>query len=188
VTSSLALGVAVALACLACAAAVLLLRRVRVHARVKATASTEGPWSAAAGGAVGPIAFTAGISPGGAQWMAHLFGRRIARGTRVPSTRRPPVSASRAWSFATSLFRDVRFDRVDAVVRGTAGDPATSARVMGLLTAASAAFAPRANITTDVDWLAEAAFVDVDCDLVASFVPLRLGWDLARTTWMRRSA
>ncbi|HEY1690905.1 MAG TPA: hypothetical protein VGG39_02010 [Polyangiaceae bacterium] len=183
----LALGAAVGLACLV-ACAVLLLRRVRVHARVKAKASAEGTWSAAAGGAVGPIAFTAGASPGGTQWMAHVFGRRIARGTRVPKARRPPVSASRAWSLATSLFREVRFDRLDAIVHGTAGDPATNAQVMGLLTAASATFAPRANITTDVDWLADGPFVDVDCDLEASFVPLRLGWDLARTTWMRRSA
>jgi hypothetical protein len=81
----------------------------------------------------------------------------------------------------------VRFDRFDATVHGAAGDPATSARVMGLLTAAGAAFAPRATIATHVDWLADAPFVDVDCDLEASFVPLLFGWDVARATLSRRS-
>ena len=181
--------VAALLAALACAT--LLALRVRVHARVKAMASAEGAWSAAAGGAVGPVAFTAGFSPGGAQWMAHVLGRRVARGARMPGLRRrgrAAVSTRDAWGIAKALLRRVRFDRLDALVHGAAGDPATSARVVGLLTAASAAFAPRANITTDVDWMADAAFVDVDCDLEASFVPLLLGWDLARATWMRRSA
>ena len=52
---------------------------------------------------------------------------------------------------------------------------------MGLLAAASAVLAPRANIASDVDWLADAPYVDVDCDLEASFVPLLLGWDVARS-------
>jgi hypothetical protein len=186
---SLSAVAAVALAC-----AVLLVVRVRVRARGKATASIEGDWSAAAGGAVGPVAFTAGFSPRGAQWMAHLLGRRVARGAGVPRRVRARVGErvrrpSRAgWGVARALLRRVRFDRLDAVVRGTAGDPATNAHVMGLVSAASATLAPWANVTTDVDWMADSAFVDVDFDLEASFVPLLLGWDLARATWMQRSA
>src|ERR1019366_10643222 len=76
--------------------------------------------------------------------------------------------------------RRVRFDRVDARVHGAAGDPATSAQLMGFIAAAGAVLAPRANIASDVDWLADAPFVDVDCDLEASFVPVALGWDVMR--------
>lgn len=187
----MAVVIAIAAAvCLACFA--MLVVRVRVRARIKAMAAAEGQWTAAAGGAVGPVAFTAGLSPGGARWTAHLFGRQLARGERVPR-----VGAARGWSrrvspwlavdTATAVLRRVRFDRVDALVHGAADDPATSARVMGLLSAASAAFAPGANIASQVDWLADSPFVDVDCDLEASFVPLLLGWDLARGAWMRRS-
>jgi hypothetical protein len=174
----------------------LLARRVKVRAQVKAKADVGGAWSAAAGGAVGPIAFTAGISPGGAAWTAHLLGRTVARGTRVPggdavrrvgARVRRRTTAARALGVARTVLRRVRFDRFDALVRGTAGDPATSARIMGLLTAASAAFAPRARIASDVDWLADAPFVDVDCDLEASFVPLLLGWDVARATLSHRT-
>ncbi|MGH7295604.1 MAG: hypothetical protein ACRELB_11750, partial [Polyangiaceae bacterium] len=96
-------------------------------------------------------------------------------------------SAALALDTAAALLRRVRFDRVDALVQGAADDPATSARVMGLLSAASAALAPGANIESRVDWLSDSPFVDVDCDLEASFVPLLLGWDLARGAWMRRS-
>jgi hypothetical protein len=185
---------AVALAMVLAALAVLLVRRVRVHAQVKAMVDAEGAWRAAAGGAVGPIAFTAGVSPSGTAWTAHALGRTLARGTRVPQrasaragAARRRLGAARIFALGRTVLRSVRFDRFDATVHGAAGDPATSARVMGLLTAASAAFAPRATIATHVDWLADAPFVDVDCDLEASFVPLLFGWDVARVTFSRRS-
>jgi hypothetical protein len=173
----------------------LLVRPVKVHAQVKAKAGAEGAWSAAAGGAVGPLAFTAGISPRGSAWTAHLLGRAIARGTRIPggdAARRAGArvrrsAATRALGVARTVLRRVRFERFDALVRGTAGDPATTARVLGLLTAASAALAPRARIASDVDWLGDSPFVDVDCDLEASFVPLLLGWDVARATLSHRT-
>lgn len=185
---------AVVLAALLAALSVLLVRRVRVHAQVKAMVDPAGDWRAAAGGAVGPIAFTAGVSPSGAAWTAHALGRTLARGTRVPRHARAGASAAgkrlgaaRAFALGRAALRSVRFDRFDATVHGAAGDPATSARVMGLLTAASAAFAPRATIATHVDWLADAPFVDVDCDLEASFVPLLFGWDVARAAISSRS-
>jgi hypothetical protein len=187
-------AVAVA-AALLLALGALLVRRVRVHAQVKAMVDAEGAWRAAGGGAVGPIAFTAGVSPSGAAWTAHALGRTIARGTRVPggvgagaSAARRRLGGARAFALARAALRRVRFDRVDATVRGAADDPATSARVMGLVTAASAAFAPRANVATHVDWLADAPFVDVDCDLEASFVPLVLGWDVARAALVKSPA
>jgi hypothetical protein len=163
---------------------VLLLRRVKVRAQLKARAGDDRPWTAAAGGAIGPIAFTAGITSRGAAWTAHLLGRTVARGTRIPKTRagsaRP--GAARTLGLAGAVLRRVRFDRLDAVVHGAAGDPATSAHILGLVTAAAAVVAPRAHVASDVDWLADSPFVDVDCDLEASFVPLMLGWDVARTT------
>ncbi len=185
-------GVLVALAVLASLALLagaLLVRRVTVRAQVKARADSAGSWTAAAGGAFGPLAFTAGASPAGSAWTAHLLGRRLARGTRLPGREalrrraaRLRPGRARAWALARAVLRRVRFERLDALVRGAADDPATSARVLGLLTAAGAVLAPRARITGDVDWTADAAFVDVDCDLEASFVPLLLGWDVARAT------
>ncbi|HEY8087307.1 MAG TPA: hypothetical protein VIF09_05670 [Polyangiaceae bacterium] len=184
------LAVVIAAGILACLA--LLVVRVKVRARVRAMAGAEGGWSAAAGGAVGPIAFTAGASPGGTKWAAHLLGRRLLGGTRVPAAaksaaKRVPLSPEKALDTASALLRRVRVDRCDAVVHGAADDPATSARVLGLVSAASAVLAPRATVSSRVDWLADSPFVDVDCDLEASFVPLLLGWDLARGAWMRRS-
>ena len=163
---------------LACGA--LLALRVKVRAQVKAMADSEGTWRAAAGGALGPIAFTAGVSADGAAWSAHVLGRSVARGTRVPEAARKRVSPGEAFSLARRALRRVRFDRVDARVHGAAGDPATSAQVMGLIVAAGAVFAPRANIASDVDWLADEPFVNVDCDVEASFVPVAIGWDLVR--------
>ena len=161
---------------LACGA--LLALRVKVRAQVKAMADSEGTWRAAAGGALGPIAFTAGVSPDGAAWTAHVLGRSVARGTRVPEAARKRVSPGEAFAMARRALRRVRFDRVDARVHGAAGDPATSAQVLGLIAAAGAVLAPRANIASDVDWLADEPFVNVDCDLEASFVPVAIGWDL----------
>ena len=163
---------------LACGA--LLALRVKVRAQVKAMADSQGSWRAAAGGAVGPIAFTAGVSADGAAWTAHVLGRSVARGTRVPEAARKRVSPRYAPAFARRALRRVRFDRVDARVHGAAGDPATSAQVMGLIAAAGAVLAPRANIASDVDWLADEPFVNVDCDVEASFVPVAIGWDLLR--------
>jgi hypothetical protein len=40
--------------------------------------------------------------------------------------------------------------------------------------------APLARIASEVDWMADAPFVDVDCEVEASFVPVAIGWDLAR--------
>ena len=79
---------------LACGA--LLALRVKVRAQVKAVADAQGSWRAAAGGAVGPIAFTAGVSSEGAAWSARVMGRPVARGTRVPeaATRSPASSRS----------------------------------------------------------------------------------------------
>jgi hypothetical protein len=173
---------------LACAA--LLALRVTVRAKVKAMADAQGTWRAAAGGAMGPIAFTAGVSADGAAWSAHVLGRSVARGTRIPRAARARVTPEAAFTMARRALRRVRFDRVDARVHGAAGDPATSAQVMGLITAAGAVLAPRANIVSDVDWLADEPFVDVDCDVEASFVPVALGWDLVRArlaTRMQRS-
>lgn len=177
---------AVVLAC-----GVVLALRVKVHAQVKAMADSGGAWRAAAGGAVGPIAFTAGVSPEGAAWTAHVLGRSVARGTRVPEAARARVTPLRAFELARKALRRVRFDRVDARVHGAAGDPATSAQIMGLIAAAGAVLAPRANIASDVDWLADEPFVNVDCDLEASFVPVAIGWDLVRArvaSMMQRSA
>jgi hypothetical protein len=182
-----ALAIAAAVAAFVLAAA--LVRRVRVRATLQASVDPEGAWRAAAGGALGPFAFTAGASPGGTAWTAHALGRRVARGTRVPrSVRRtlPTRTSGHGLDYALAVLRHVRVDRLDARLHGAAGDPATSAHVLGLVTAAGAALAPRAHIATDVDWMADAAFVDVDCDLEASFVPLLLGWDVARATLSRR--
>lgn len=170
---------AVVLGGLLAAAVALLALRVRVRAQIKAMAHAGGTWRAAAGGAVGPVAFTARLSPDGSAWTAHVLGRSIARGRGVPATRRATPSPERILDVATVALRRVRFDRIDARVHGAADDPATSARVMGLVTAASALF-PLARVATDVDWLADAPFVDVDCDMEASFVPLLVGWDMAR--------
>ena len=173
---------------LACGA--LLALRVKVRAQVKAMADSRGSWRAAAGGAMGPLAFTAGVSPDGAAWSAHVLGRSVARGTRVPEAARERVTPMRAFSVARRALRRVRFDRVDARVHGAAGDPATSAQVMGLVVAAGAVLAPRANIVSDVDWLADEPFVNVDCDVEASFVPVAVGWDFVRArlaTLMQRS-
>ena len=170
---------------LACGA--LLALRVKVRAQVKAVADAEGSWRAAAGGAVGPIAFTAGVSPEGAAWSAHVMGRSVARGTRVPEAARKRISPRDAFGLARRALRRVRFDRVDARVHGAAGDPATSAQVMGLITAAGAVLAPQANIVSDVDWLADEPFVNVDCDVEASFVPVVIGWDLMRARMAQRS-
>lgn len=183
-------ALAVAAAVLAVAVAALLVRPVHVRAQVKASVDPEGAWRAAAGGEVWPFAFTAGVSPGGSAWTAHALGRRLARGKGIPAPLpRSPLSAFtwRRFDTALAILRRVRFDRLDARVHGAAGDPATSARVLGVIRAAGAALAPRAHIATDVDWMADAPFVDVDCDLEASFVPLLLGWDVARATLSRRS-
>jgi hypothetical protein len=174
--------VAVVLACCA-----LLALRVTVRAQVKAMADAGGEWRAAAGGAIGPIAFTAGVSPAGAAWTAHVLGRRVARGTRVPRGASRRVSPQDAFAVARSALRRVRFDRVDARVHGAAGDPAESAQLLGLVSAAGAVLAPRANIASDVDWLADAPFVDVDCELEASFVPVALGWDVVRARRKQRN-
>jgi hypothetical protein len=171
---------------LACGA--LLALRVKVRAQVMARADAEGTWRAAAGGAVGPIAFTAGVSPDGAAWTAHVLGRPVARGTRVPAAARKRVTPREALRLARKALRRVRFDRVDARVHGAAGDPATSAQVMGLVMAAGAVLAPRANIVSDVDWLADQPCVDVDCDVEASFVPVAVGWDLVRARLAAKDA
>jgi hypothetical protein len=180
--------VAAALGLLFAGATALLALRVRVRAQVKAMVHAAGGWRAAAGGAVGPIAFTAGVSPEGSAWTAHVLGRSVARGRRLPKAPgrgRVSLTGDRALDVATVALRRVRFDRLDARVHGAADDPATSARVMGLLAAASA-LVPRARVSTDIDWLADAAFVDVDCDMEASFVPLLVGWDMARLAVERR--
>lgn len=165
----------------------LLVLRVRVRAQVKATADWAGDWRAAAGGAVGPIAFTAGASPAGTAWTAHVFGRRVLRGTRVPEVKTDRVSPLDAAGLAWRALRRVRLDRVDARVHGAAEDPATSAQLMGFIAAAGAVLAPRAHIASEVDWLADLPFVDVDCDVEASFVPLLVGWDVAREHLRQRS-
>jgi hypothetical protein len=120
-------------------------------------------------------------------WAAHVLGRRVLTGTRVPRLESKRVSPLDAVALARRALRRVRWDRVDARVHGAAGDPATSAQLMGFLAAAGAVLAPRVRIASDVDWLAEAPFVNVDCDVEASFVPLLLGWDVARErVWQRR--
>jgi len=179
------IGAAVVLGLLLAASALLALR-VRVRAQIKAMARQGGGWRAAGGGAVGPIAFTAGLSPDGSAWTAHLLGRTVARGRRLPATPRASGSTDRALDVATVALLRVRFDRVDARVQGAADDPATSARVMGLVAAASSLF-PRVRVASGVDWLADAPYVDVDCDVEASFVPLLVGWDMARLALQRRS-
>jgi hypothetical protein len=178
----------VAAVVLACAA--LLALRVKVRAQVKAVADAQGTWRAAAGGAMGPIAFTAGVSADGAAWSAHVLGRPVARGTRVPSAAKGRVTPAQAFALARRALRRVRFDRVEARVHGAAGDPATSAQLLGVVAAAGAMLAPLARIASDVDWMADAPFVDVDCEVEASFVPVAIGWDLARArlaTMMQRS-
>jgi hypothetical protein len=173
---------AVALACVA-----LLAVRVRVRAQVMAKADADGHWRAAAGGAVGPVAFTAGVSADGAAWTAHLLGRSVARGTRVPDAARGRISPMRALSAARRALRRVRFDRIDARVHGAAGDPATSAQVLGLVTAAGAVLVPQATIASDVDWMAEEPFVHVDCEVEASFLPVAIGWDFVRARLATRT-
>jgi hypothetical protein len=165
----------------------LLALRVSVRAQVKATADSDGDWRAAAGGAVGPLAFTAGVSPAGAAWTAHLLGRTVARGTRVPTVKRARLSPLGAIVLARSALRRVRFDRVDARVHGAAGDPAANAQLLGFIAAAGAVLAPRARIAGEVDWLADAPFVNIDCDLEASFVPAAIGWDVMRASLARGS-
>jgi hypothetical protein len=81
----------------------------------------------------------------------------------------------------------VRFDRLDARVYGAASDPATSAQLLGFIAAAGAVLAPHARVASEVDWLADAPFVDIDCDLEASFVPAAVGWDVMRASFEQRS-
>ena len=177
-------AVAVALAALALCAA-LLVRRVRFRASVQALADEAGTWSAAGGGSVGPIAITAGASQGGAAWSAHVLGRRLARGkARVASGPVRPAAVLRA---VRGIRRRLRFESLRAHVHGAAGDPATSALVAGWISAASSALFPRARVETDVDWLADGAHVRVDCDFVATFVPLLVGLDLARLALRTRT-
>jgi hypothetical protein len=185
-------------ALVAAALVVLLVRRLRVQVRVKAVVDAAGTWSAAAGGAVWPMAWTAGVSPRGTAWTAHALGRTVARGTRLPlldrvslgKAQRSEDSAAeqgrRALAVARVMLKRVRFERVDVRVRGAADDPATSARILGLLTAASAVVAPAATLASEVDWFADAPFVHVDCDMQVAFVPWRLGCDLARASLLRR--
>jgi hypothetical protein len=177
-----ALVTAIVLACCG-----LLAMRVSVRAQLEATADSDGDWRAAAGGALGPLAFTAGLSPTGAAWTAHLLGRTVARGTRVPTAKRARLSPLGAVVLARNALRRVRFDRVDAHVRGAAGDPAASAQLLGFIAAAGAVLAPRARIAGDVDWLAEAPFMNINCKLEASFVPAAIGWDVMRASLARRS-
>jgi hypothetical protein len=158
----------------------LLALRVRVHAQVRATADSEGDWRAAAGGALGPLTFTAGVSPAGAAWTARLLGRTVARGTRVPRAKRAGLSPLGALVLGRRALRRVRFDRVDARVHGAAGDPATSAQLLGFIVAAAAVLSPRARIAGDVDWMADQPFLNIDCDLDASFLPAVVGWDVMR--------
>ncbi len=181
--------VALILAALLIAPLAMACARVRLRAQVRASADAEGTWRAAAGGAVGPVAFTAGLSPGGTAWSAHVLGRNVARGTRIPAggARRRIPRTQRAWTIGRAALGRVHFDRLDAHVRGAADDPATSARIAGAIAAFSATVTPFARVTTDVDWMADQAFVDLDCDLEASFVPLLLGWDVARAALIARS-
>jgi hypothetical protein len=165
------------------ACALLLVRRVRLRASLQALADSTGAWSAAGGGSLGPLAITAGASPSGAAWSAHVLGRRLARGrARVAPSRLEPAAALRT---ARGVLRRVRFESVRAHVHGAAEDPATSALLAGWIAAASAAVFPRAHVETDVDWLADAPHVRVDCNFVASFVPLLVGLDLARLATSR---
>jgi hypothetical protein len=176
--------VATALALAVCA---LLALRVRVRAQVSASADAAGSWQAAAGGAVGPLAFTAGVSPAGAAWSAHLLGRRVMRGVRVPRRAGAGTSPLRAFAAARRALRRVRFDRVEARVHGAADDPATTAQLLGLVAAAGAALAPHAHIASDADWMAERPYVDVDCAIEASFRPAAIGWDWVRSSLRARS-
>ena len=119
---------------------------------------------------------------------ARARAQRVARGTPRPEVgarcaSRPagPRPWRRPSSGASGSTASTRSCTAPPTIRRRAPS------VMGLLPPRSAVLAPRANIASDVDWLADAPFVDVDCDLEASFVPLLLGWDLARSTWMRRS-
>ncbi len=73
-------------------------------------------------------------------------------------------------------------------MRGAADDPATSALLPGWIAATSCALFAHARVETDVDWLADAPHVHVDADLVASFVPLLVGIDLARAALRPRHA
>jgi hypothetical protein len=180
----LAAGLLTAMVLALCA---LLARRVTVHAQVQATADSEGDWRAAAGGALGPLAFTAGVSPAGAAWTARLLGRTVARGTRVPSAGRAGLSPLGAVVLGRKALRRVRFERIDARVHGAAGDPATSAQLLGFIAAAAAVLAPRARIAGDVDWLADQPFLNIDCDLQASFLPAAVGWDVMRARLTPRS-
>jgi hypothetical protein len=177
-----ALVAAMVLACCA-----LLALRVRVRAQIKATADSAGAWRAAAGGALGPLAFTAGVSPAGAAWTAHVLGRTVARGRRLPRSPRTGLSPLGVVLLARRALRRVRFDRLDARVHGAAADPATSAQLLGFIAAAGAVLAPRAHIASEVDWLADAPFVDVDCDLEASFVPAAIGWDVMCASLAQRT-
>jgi hypothetical protein len=170
-------AVAIVVAALA-VVAVLLVRPVRLRASLQALADSTGAWSAAGGGSMGPLAITAGASPNGAAWSAHVLGRRLARGkARVAPSRIEPGAALRT---ARGVLRRVHFESVRARVHGAADDPATSAIIAGWIAAASAAVFPRALVETDVDWLADAPHVRVDCNFVARFVPLLVGLDLAR--------
>lgn len=178
---------AILAAALVAAVAAVLALRIRVRAQVSASADEAGSWRAAAGGAVGPLAFTAGVSPAGTAWSAYLLGRSVARGTRVPKSGGMRVSPLRAFAAARRALRRVRFDRVDAHVHGAGGDPAASAQLLGLVSAAGAALAPHARIASDVDWMADRAYVDVDCAIEASFLPAAVGWDWVRSSLRARS-
>jgi hypothetical protein len=174
-----AAAIAVTAAIAVIAACALLAMRVRVRASIQAAADASGAWSAAAGAAVGPVAFTAGASPRGAAWTAHLLGRRVARGRGVPHGPRAPrvarkMSLARGARLGLAALRPLRLGRLHARVHGAADDPATTARVAGWLAVAAATLAPVARIESDVDWLADAPFVRLECTIDASFVPIRM--------------
>jgi hypothetical protein len=109
------------------------------------------------------------------------------RGARVPKRAGSRVSPLRAFLAARRALRRVRFDRVEARVHGAADDPATSAELLGLVAAAGGVLAPYARIATGVDWMADRAYLDVDCAIEASFVPAAVGWDWVRSSLRARS-
>jgi hypothetical protein len=174
------------------AIAIAMWRRLRVRVSLQATAHESGVWAVAGGGSIGPFMMTGGAASGAPSvWEVRVLGRRLASsksvGPRAKSAR-PSFGEKIAKKLGTGgivdvalrAFARVRLDSIEGRVRCAAGDPEWSGPIAGTLGALSGVLAPLANVTTEIDWVSDAASLEISCGLEASFVPFLIGWDTLR--------
>jgi hypothetical protein len=188
---ALAITVAAVLAAIVIAA-IAFARRLRVRVSLQASAHESGVWAVAGGGSIGPIMMTGGAASGAPSvWEVRVLGRRLASSRKAkPRERRArPSFAERLEKklgvdgivdLALRAFARVRLDAIEGRVKCAAGDPEWSGPIAGTLGALSGVLTPLANVTTEIDWLADAASLEISCGLEASFVPFLIGWDTLR--------